>query len=170
MLQSHGSAVCCAMVLLSPPPLPSCSHLRTTVLLQIGCRRRPRLSTEVTTTSQRPPPGAARHGCLVFLSAMPCPCHVMSGRLARSHGGSASARCIANMTYVPYLHPAAVVPFRFRGVLHCMICHAMPCQYVVRRDEWRAMSGNAARRRRVSTCSSRVRLDVCACSVYERAV
>ena len=62
--------------------------------------------------------------CLsLCLSAMPClcSCHAMSspGGLRDLTDRSASDAHI-NMTYVPYLHPAAVGPFRFAGyrILH----------------------------------------------------
>lgn len=67
---------------------------------------------------------------------MPCP-----GGLRDLTDGSASDAHI-NMTYVPYLHPAAVGPFRFagyrilhlhlHGILHGMAVYGMyVCMYVV---------------------------------------
>jgi hypothetical protein len=102
------------------------SPLRTTVLLHtclMGYRTQP------TTHVERKFPRQAKHRQVslawcrfaVFLTpAMPC--HVMPcpGGLRDLTDRSASDAHI-NMTYVPYLHPAAVGPFRFAGYCICML-------------------------------------------------
>jgi hypothetical protein len=64
---------------------------------------------------------------MAVLSAMPCPCHTMSGPVRKACEISRRV-CIymlhSNMTYGPYLHPAAVGAFRFAG--YCIAWPGMP--------------------------------------------
>ena len=160
--------LCYGIIVSSAPPLllPSADYgttpdgVQDTTTLVDGSYH-----DEPKTSSRR---RSAWLSCLLVCNAMPMPCHVrkaceISRRVCICALHSQYDICALSASCC-----CSPVSLSRGTALHDM--HAMPCQYVVRRDEWRAMSGNAARRRRVSTCSSRVRLDVCACSVYERAV
>jgi hypothetical protein len=100
---------------------------------------------------------------MAVLSAMPCLCHAHVLYCPKACEISRRV-CIctlhSNMTYVPYLHPAAVGPFRFAG--YCIAYHCAA-----------SMVSNVRNCREKTPCS---RLLVscssgCVCvQMYERAV
>lgn len=107
------------------------SSLRTMVLLHTGYRIQPTThvngSSHDKQTHQQISLAWCRLAAVFFTSAMPC--HVMPcpGGLRDLTDKSTSDAHI-NMTYVPYLHPAAVGPFCFAGyciyMLHVACCMA----------------------------------------------